>query len=273
MTKQEAAEQFKKLTNGLPKEQQDAIAAALENDSFVNGVTEWGMLKADYSKNKNEVAAERKKAEEEYAAKYSQLQTWAQQHGKTIEQAQAIYDKYQKYAATYGELQEDGTVKQQTQTTPSLTPEQITKLLDERDQRMTATTAGFLKSAFKLNTDHQKNFGEPLDIEGFEDWITEARKRDPQLGIDSAYDKYVAPKLEAKRQADVTAQIKAAREEGAREALSKHKLPIDAGPKEYAPAWDPQRHELNKKSAEELDDHARNGFFEEWAKVGAESKA
>jgi len=272
MTKQEAAEQFKKLTSGLPKEQQDAIAAALENDSFVNGVTEWGMLKADYSKNKNEVAAERKKAEEEYAAKYTQLQEWAKQHGKTIEQAQAIYDKYQKYAATYGELQEDGTVKQ-TQTTPTLTPEQITKLLDERDQRMTATTAGFLKSAFKLNTDHQKRFGDPLDIDDFETYITEQRKVDPQLGIDSAYRSYIEPKLEAKRTTDFEAKIKAAREEGAREALSKHKLPVDAGPKEYAPAWDPSRHELAKKSSEELEDYARDGFFEEWAKVGAESKA
>jgi hypothetical protein len=269
MTKQEAVEQFKKLTSGLPKEQQDVLAAALSNEQIADQVAEWGMLKADYSREKNAVAAEKKRLEDEYAAKYTQLQDWAKQNGKTIEQAQAIYDKYQKYVANYGEL--DGTPVQQANNTPSLTPEQLQKLLDEREQRITGATANFLKSAFKLNTDHQKRFGDPLDIDAFESYITEQRKVDPQLGIESAYRAYIEPKLEAKRAAEFEEKVKAAREEGARDALSRHKLPVDPGPKEYSPAWDPERHKLADKSEAEQEEMARDNFVRTWHEAAAKA--
>ena len=272
MTKEEAKEQFAKLAGTLPKEQQDAIAAALENEDFREGVTKGFMLNADYSKSKKQLAEEKKKAEEEYAGKYQELAKWAKDHNQTIEQAKKVYDEYQKYAQTYGPLDGQNPNPNPNPGAPnggSLTPDQMQKILDERLQQFGGGVTSLVKTAVRLSGDYNKRFNEPLDVEALDTFLAEQRKTDPNLTLDGAYKLMIEPRLEERRKAEFADAIKAAREDERKQVLSTHRIPVDNGPKELSPAWDPGRHEASKLPVEQQEENGRNGFLEEWAKAGA----
>ncbi len=272
MTKEEAKEQFAKLASGLSKEQQDAIAAALENEDFREGVTKGFMLNADYSKSKKQLAEEKKKAEQEYADKYQELSKWAKDHGQTIEQAKKVYDEYQKYVTTYGTLDGNNPSPNGNNGAPngtSMTPEAMQKILDERLQQFGGGVTSLVKTAVRLSGDYNKRFGEPLDVEALDTFLAEQRKADPNLTLDGAYKLMIEPKLEERRKSEFEDAIRNAREDERKKVLSTHHIPVDNGPKEYSPAWDPKRHDIAKLPAEQQEDNARAGFMEEWTKAGA----
>lgn len=274
MTKEEAKAHFKKLAGSLTKEQQEAIAAALENEEFGEEVSKGFMLNADYSNNKKKLAEEKKAKEEEYAKKYQELSAWATEHNKTIEQAKKIWDDYNKYVQTVGPL--DGANGHANGNTgapngASLTPEQMQKILDERLQQFGGGVTSLVKTAVRLSGDYNKRFGEPLDVEALDTFLAEQRKTDPNLTLDGAYKLMIEPKLEERRKTEFADAIKAAREDERKQIMSTHHIPIDNGPKELSPAWDPGRHDISKLPLEQQEDNARRGFMEEWVKAGQEA--
>lgn len=274
MTKDEAKAHFKKLTSGLTKEQQDALATALENESFADEVAKGFMLQADYSRSKNEVAAERKKQEEEVQAKWKELNDWYASQKPIYDQAAAIYQDYTKIREALGQPAGQGPQTQQTQTTggqmPYLTVDQARKLLEENNLQLGQGVGTLVKDAVKISNDYHKRFGEYPDIDAFDDYLAQQRKTDPSLTVMGAYRSWIEPKVEERRTAEFDRKLKEAKEEAVRDYASKHHIPVDtAGPKEYSPAWDPKRHDLAKLNPEQQEENARNGFFEEWAKAGA----
>jgi len=271
MTKEEAKEQFAKLAGTLPKEQQDAIAAALENEDFREGVTKGFMLNADYSKSKKQLAEEKKKAEEEYAGKYQELAKWAKDHNQTIEQAKKVYDEYQKYAQTYGPLDGQNPNPNGNPGAPngtSMTPEAIQKLLDEREQRMANGVTSLVKDAVSLSGDYFKRYGENLPVEDLDNFLAEQRKSDPSLSLRGAYKLFIEPKEKEASETRFKEAIEKARADERQKIMSTHHIPVDNGPKEFSPAWDPKRHEIEKLPVEQQEDNARRGFMEEWVKAG-----
>jgi len=275
MTKDEAKAHFKKLAGSLSKEQQDAIAAALENEDFGEEVSKGFMLNADYSNNKKALAAEKKKTEEEYARKYQELSTWATEHGKTIEQAKKIWDDYNRYVQTVGPLDGANGAANGNNGAPNganaLTPDAIKQLLDERDQRLAGGVTSLVKDAVSLSGDYFKRYGENLPVEELDQFLAEQRKTDPNLSLRGAYKLFIEPKETAASETRFKEAIERARKEEREKILSTHHIPVDNGPKELSPAWDPARHDKAKMPAEQQEELARQGFMEEWAKAGAAS--
>ena len=274
MTKDEAKEQFKKLADGLSKEQQDAIAAALENETFTDGVTKGFMLNADYSKSKKQLAEEKKKSEEEYAKKYQDLSAWATEHNKTIEQAKKIWDDYNKYVQTVGPLDGANPPVNGNNGAPNgaaLTPDQLHKLLDERDTRLAGGVTSLVMDAVSLFGDYFKRYGENLPVVYLDTFLAEQRKSDPSLSLRGAYKLFIEPKEKEASDARFKDAIEKARADERQKIMSTHHIPVDNGPKEFSPAWDPKRHDIEKMSREQQEDHAREGFLEEWAKAGLEA--
>ena len=274
MTKEEAKEQFKKLAGGLSKEQQDAIAAALENETFADEVSKGFMLNADYSRNKKELAAEKKKAEEEYADKYQELSKWAKDHSQTIEQAKKVWDDYNKYVQTYGPADGQNPNPNGNHGAPngaSLTPDQLKTILDERLQQFGGGVTSLVKDAVSLSGDYYKRYGENLPVEDLDNFLAEQRKNDPSISLKGAYKLFIEPRLEERRQTEFKEAIEKARKDEREKILSTHHIPVDNGPKEFSPAWDPKRHDIEKLSREQQEDNGRNGFMEEWVKAGQEA--
>lgn len=274
MTKEEAKEQFAKLAGTLPKEQQDAIAAALENEDFREGVTKGFMMNADYSKSKKQLAEEKKAAEAEYAKKYQDLSAWATEHNKTIEQAKKIWDDYNKYVQTVGPLDGANPPVNGNNGAPngtSMTPEAIQKLLDEREQRMANGVTSLVKDAVSLSGDYFKRYGENLPVEDLDNFLAEQRKTDPSLSLRGAYKLFIEPKEKEASEVRFKEAIEKARADERQKIMSTHHIPVDNGPKEFSPAWDPKRHEIQKLPVEQQEENGRNGFLEEWMKAGQEA--
>jgi hypothetical protein len=57
------------------------------------------------------------------------------------------------------------------------------------------------------------------------------------LPLLAAYDKYIEPRVKESDAKSLEDRIKREREEAVRDALSKHRLPVDPSPGESAPIW------------------------------------
>lgn len=110
---------------------------------------------------------------------------------------------------------------QQIDTSKFISKDDLAKFAMDQSAR----TAGVIKTVGRLASRHAAKFQEELDVDALEKIATEKG-----LPLETAYNELIAPREEAKRNADFEAKIKAAREEGGREALSRHKLPVDAAP-------------------------------------------
>lgn len=270
MTRDEAKAYLQKLATdaGLDEGQRNALAAALGNEKFAESVTDGFMLKSDYSRSKNEVAEEKRKAAEEYAKKYQELKAWSEQYGGTIEQARKVYGEWERYKQTLGELNGDGGGNvngDQNGNKGMPTLDQFTKLLDDRIGAMANQTGSVIKSAVKMSTDYQKRFGEPIDMDEFDNFFAERQKTNKNLDIDTAYKLWIEPKAEEQREKRHAEELKKAKEEGAQEVRSKLHVPIDSGSRELSPAWDSnKRADLSKLTPEQLEDHAESEFYKAW---------
>lgn len=273
MTKEEARKYFEELASksGLTDDQKAAVAAALGNETFGKAIEDGFMLNADYTKGKQALTAEQRTIQEKYANDYKVLQAWAAQHQVTVEQAQRITGEYQKYRDTYGVL--DGNQQQQQNGhSTGLTADEVRKLLEEREQSIFGRTATVLKDVQHVSSQHFKRFKEPLDVDAFDEFVGIARKADPNISIRAAYEQYAAPKLEEMREAEMAAKLKAAREEGRKEAMSQHRIPIDSGSKELGPAWT-DKPDLAKLTPNQQEDHSYKSFMDAWNEEAAAQQA
>lgn len=142
-----------------------------------------------------------------------------------------------------------------------VTKKDLEELLSKRDGNVLT----IIKGAMRYSADYMHRFGEPLDPEALEKVAVEKN-----LPLNLAYDELIKPKVEAKAKADQEAAIAAARDEGARDALAKHKLPVDTKPREFHPIFD--RDAAKVAAAGPNRERAlRDGFVEEWNKAGATS--
>jgi hypothetical protein len=263
MTKAQAKEQFKKLTSHLPANQQEALAAALEDETFGEGVAKWGMLESDYSRSKNELAEEKKQLAAKYADDYAKLKAWADDNGKTVEQVKGVWDEYNQMLQLYGKPNGNNPNPNPNQPA-SLTIEQAQKLWEEREGKLRQDFGTSLLDTAHVLSEHQRRFKEAAPVEEINEFIAKARQKDPSLTVRQAYEQYSAPRLEEIRNQEFEAKIKSAKEEAVKEYASKHKLPVDLGPRELSPAWDPARHELSKLNQQQQEEKGRDEWFKAW---------
>lgn len=271
----EALEHFTKLATdaGLPEDQVKAVAAALKHEAFGKQVAKGFMLEADYSKNKGELAKERKAIEKEYAEYYGKLNEWAKGYNSTVEDSKRVLDEYRKYVETYGALDKPAKPNGTEAGISGLSLEQLKTLLEEHGKHLSSNVSSFVRDAIKLSSDYQRKFGEPMDVDAFEQHLDEVRKADPQAAIKDVYQSWIAPRLEERQKTALEERIKREREQAVQEYASTHKVPVDTGTREYSPAWDPQRHERAKLSGEEQAERATDGMWEAWNKAAQESRA
>lgn len=107
------------------------------------------------------------------------------------------------------------------------------KKWEERLQKTEGQFLSLLETGMSLASRHVAEFKEPLDTAALKKIAQEKN-----LSLTQAYDEMVAPRRAETSAATFKAQLVAAREEGARDALSKHHIPTNATPPEYHPIFD-----------------------------------
>lgn len=200
----------------------------------------------EFSRKMDEVSATMKRNNEWYA---KELITYEE-----LQRAKADYE--QKMAALGTDPNNPPGPKPTTHSVGDVvTKKELEEMLAKRD----GSVITIVKNAVKFQGDHIQRFGKPMDVDALEKIAVENN-----LPLDQAYAKMIAPQLEAKTQADIDARIKAAKEEGAREFASTHKIPVDTKPREPHLIFD-----KSATASKPTESDLRNSFVDTWNSVPA----
>jgi len=240
---------------GLSDEEISGVLQALGNEkvakAFQSGFVERPVFSSELDKTRNE-----------WKSKVDQYENWYKTSALPAhQQAVANADLLNKYQQQYGAF--DGTTEFKAAT--GMTQEQVNKILADAQGQQNAAYMKVTKAFARASADYMKRFGDVLDVDAFEDFAVK-RGGEPW----DAYNAFIAPKVsEATAKAETAAQqkhqeeLKAAREEGARDALSKRGLPAEV---KTEPSM--LRNYMNTPR-EKLDENSgRTAFMEEWNKAG-----
>ena len=212
---------------GVSEEKMKAISEALGDDTvakaFKDGFVETPTHHSTLDRLKGEWEGKATKAEQDATA----LRDWYAKTGKpAFDQFGTLTSKLQAYEQTYGAIDGAADVRQAAHAT-GLTKEQVEAIVSEKESARNQGVVNLLKDVSYVTADHLTRFKEPVDIDALEAFAVKSG-----LPLRQAYKEFVNPKVEEQRNTEVEARVKAAREEGARDALSKHQLPVETRPKE-----------------------------------------
>lgn len=218
---------------GLDSSTTDALLKAADKPEFAKELSAGVMRQSDYSRNLDTLKTQ------EQALLDNQAK-WTKFHQDNVDY---VKDLEAKAAGRGGD---GGT---------GVTSADLDKRLKEATDKAVAINVNITKQALRVADDYRSRFGKPLDIEALEKLALEKN-----LPISAAYDDMIRPEMEAKSKADQEKLIADARAEGAREALSKHNLPVDNAAAEQAPFF-----QSKPADAQPLTEGARaRGFAETW---------
>ena len=261
-----AQELFKKA-NLEGNDKAKALLEALGDDdiqkAFRNGFVETPAHHSTLDRLKGEWEPKVTAAE----AKVKQYDEWYSGQAKPaydqIANERAILQRYQQ---TYGPIDSVADVRQAAAQT-GMTMDEVKQLMAQTVEQQNRAYVGLTKDVAWATMDYQSRFkGDLLDLDA-----VEAHALKTGVPFRQAYKDVIAPKMEELRNTEFEAKLKSAREEGARDALSKHKLPVESGPREPHPIFDRKAPEAG---VDELgqERNSRNAFVDGWNSFN-ESKA
>lgn len=215
MNAREYANQLAKEA-GLDETQSKALADVFANDKIANGF----IPRPEFSRALDGKDAEVKKIRDDAAAYYAQETARAARNQEVV----------QRYIDTYGELPSEGAARAGVPGAQAALD--ASKYISRDDyqkeiQRVESQSLFVVKEGIKAASDYLHRFGKPLDIDALEQFAVEKK-----LPINLAYQEMIKPEVEARQTSSFEERLKAAREEGARDALSRVKIPVDTASKE-----------------------------------------
>jgi len=245
---------FKELAGkaGLSEEQAKGVIEVLNNPTIREGF----VPRPNYSSDLDSVVA-KTKAEATAQAK-AFYDDWFAKEGKpAYDKSQQVIKDYAQYVALYGPL--DGSP---SGSNPSAggngnyaTPEQVKQSISEALAATMGSVVNMQKKSMRVAAKHLREFNEVLDPDDLEKFASEKGYRD----IDQAYQAYVSPRIEEKRNAEWEAKVKAARDEGAKEERSRLKVPHDFKSREYVNPFTKPREKVENPEAA-----SRDAFLSGW---------
>lgn len=211
-----------------PADQRDALKTALENPAVRSKASGFVLASADYSRlmdeGRSELTSAREALDKELADARAKIEGWQGWHESNLAEAAKKDEKLKSYEDQFGPL--DGEAHKPGK--KFLTIEEAEKALAQRDAF--AIDTSIMLADF--GEEYRDKLGERLNRKELIDFATKH-----SLRLDVAFQQFMQPKLEAKRNKDFEAQLKAAREEGAREERTKHNLPtLTSTTESYAPS-------------------------------------
>jgi hypothetical protein len=181
------------------------------------------MMQSDYNRNMDKLTADK----QEWQDFYQKTVTWKAQEADRIARLEAL-------AAQANGHDPNGNQNGVNQTV--LTTEALTALDKKYDERMKSQEQNFLsllEGVGDITSDYVVRFKEKPDLGAIKKIAI-----DKGMSLTQAYNEYIAPRLQTMQQADFEAKIKAAREEGAKDALSKQGLPGITAARDFHPLLD-----------------------------------
>jgi hypothetical protein len=197
----------------------------------------------------------------ESAAKIAEYDKWYKETAMPAYNTNlAGIERLHQYESVYGDLEPGSVSRSDARDLGFNSKAELDKYLDERLRAQQSGFVGLAKTIPRISSDYLHRFGDVLDIDEVERIAVKEG-----LPPDLAYERYIAPKVEAQRQADFEAKLKEAREQGAKDAVSRYHLPVDTTPKESSPFFD-RTSSTEKAPANEFEEDrtSRASFLDGW---------
>lgn len=252
MDRAEAKKYFEGLAqkSGLPAEKVAGIMQALDDEATGKLVLDAFVPRPEFSRGLDEAKA-----------KVDEITRWHQEKAlpayETNKRGAALL---QQYIEKYGDIATAAEAAVAAEGT-GLTKAQVQELLNAALKERDSAYVGLTKTAVRSSQDYFMRFKEPLPVDELEKYALEKG-----LSLDAAYKEFIEPKVQAQTTAEWEQKLKAAREEGARDALSKVHTPLDGRPRDATkphPFWD--RKEVPQGTTEQDQDRSsRDAFYTGW---------
>lgn len=195
------------------------IEELVKDDKVVAKLKESVLARADYSQSMDELKAQQDAFAEEVRQAREKIQGWQTWYGDATSKFTQTEDELKKYKDEFGELSEGDRRREAAKV--GLTPEEVDKRLNDEIGKREAAYLKFADDLTDIKIEHRQRFNEKLDT-------AEVYKiaGEQQISLDIAYKTYIADRVEELNKTKYAEDIAKAKEEGAREALSKHNLPF-----------------------------------------------
>lgn len=195
-----------------------AIEEIVKDEKVSAKLRESVLARADYSQSMDDLKVQQDTFAAEVAAARDKIAGWQKWYGDTSKQFADVQKQLEVYKEEYGEL--DDASKRQVAREAGFTKDEFEKRLNEEINKRDVAALKFVDDLTDLKIEHRQKFNEKLDTAA----VYEIAGKQ-QLPLNLAYKEYIADKEADLRKKDYDAAIAAAKAEGAREALSHHKLP------------------------------------------------
>lgn len=191
----------------------------LEDEKVSTKLREGVLARADYSQSMDALKAEKEQVSTYLQQEKQKIEGWYKWYGDATAQMSATAEELQKYKDEFGDLDDKGQRRAAAQM--GMTPDQVNKILADEIQKRETAYLKFAEDLTDIKMDHRDRFKERLDTEAVYKLAA-----DKQLSLQAAYKEYISERVDDLNRKDLEDRLKAAREEGFKEALSKHNLPV-----------------------------------------------
>lgn len=238
---------------GLSADEKAVLSQSLANEKVSKYLEEATMMRADYSRSQDALAKEK-----------GEMQRWYQTAAEQFSVAEAWFKQQQdtltRYREQYGDLDNAGGDRGARPNGAPPAGEYMSKKdYEAAVSNLQQQTLYVIKEATRAAADYYHRFKEPLDVDALEKYAIEHK-----LPLAEAYKSYIAPKLSETERTQWEAKVKAAREEGERDALSKAGIPAPAVSSSPHPFFD------RKTGDAAASAQPRAGFIEDWNKAATQ---
>jgi DNA-binding Lrp family transcriptional regulator len=230
---------------GLAPEEASVILKAAENEKFAKSIADSTMMRSDYSRKMDELKAEKDKT----SNWYQEVLQVTENNKKVVETTNKQLEAYRQ---KFGDLDGDTMVA-----TPTADVAKLKEEYENKFKTLEGNTITLLKKTATISAQHLKQFNEVLDMDALEKFVVEKG-----LPLEQGYKEFISPRLAEMQTKEFEAKLAAAREEGAKDALSRHKLPIDPISKEPHPFHDRIKDPAQALTGRALRDEFVNAFHE-----------
>jgi len=195
---------------GLDAELTASLLKATENPQFAKELEGGVQRQSEFSRAMDQLRAK----ETEFNNASSEWKKW---HDNNVAYVKTLEAKV-------------GVVSPTDPTKPTATtPDDFAKQIKDAKDSTLALSVNITKQALKVQDDYRARFGKALDLDALE-----KHALDKGLPIQLAYEDMIKPEVEAATKVANEKALADARAEGAKEALSKHNLPVDNAPADAA---------------------------------------
>lgn len=198
----------------VPEGKRAQVEEMLKDSEIAPAIRDRVLARSEFSRSMDQLRSERSEFEKTVAEANRNIEGWKDWYGNASTEFASTQERLRAYEETYGVL--EGGAKPRF-----VTEEAVTKRLSDELANRDRLAIQFADMLTDLKLEHRQKYNERLNTEELIEFATKRGQR-----LTDAYRDFTADKAREIDDKAMEEKLKKAREEGAREYATQHKLPV-----------------------------------------------